>query len=156
FQIGLVYTCAGLAKAQPDWLLHAQPLRIWLNARTELPVLGQLFAQPWAAPAMSWAGFLFDATIAGWLLLRRTRPWAFCAVIAFHVLTRTLFPIGMFPVIMVLGALVFFEPDWPRVLLARVGRVLGFAGAGAGAGATTTTSTTTSTTRTRSTSASAR
>jgi hypothetical protein len=120
FQVGLVYTCAGLAKATPDWLLHAQPLRIWLNARSELPLLGPLLSQPWAAPAMSWAGFLFDLTIAGWLLARRTRPFAFAAVIAFHVMTRTLFPIGMFPVIMVLGALVFFSPSWPRVLLQRL------------------------------------
>ena len=120
FQVGLVYTCAGLAKAQPDWLLHAQPLRIWLNARTDMPLLGQVLAQPWAAPAMSWVGFLFDATIAGWLLARRTRPFAFAAVIAFHVLTRALFPIGMFPVIMVLGALVFFSPSWPRLLLAKL------------------------------------
>jgi len=118
FQVGLVYTCAGLAKATPDWLLHAQPLRIWLNARGDMPLLGPLLTQPFAAPVMSWAGFLFDATIAWWLLSRRTRPWAFAAVIAFHVLTRALFPIGMFPVIMVLGALVFFSPSWPRRLLA--------------------------------------
>jgi vitamin K-dependent gamma-carboxylase len=125
FQVGLVYTCAGLAKATPDWLLHAQPLRIWLNARGDLPLLGPLLTQPFAAPLMSWAGFLFDATIAWWLLARRTRPWAFAAVIAFHVLTRALFPIGMFPVIMVLAALVFFSPSWPRVALGWLARLAG-------------------------------
>src|SRR5690606_40341744 len=34
-QVGLVYFFAGMAKAQSDWLLHAQPLRIWLGANTE-------------------------------------------------------------------------------------------------------------------------
>jgi hypothetical protein len=38
----------------------------------------------------------------------------------FHALTRLLFPIGMFPLIMTLAALVFFPPDWPRLLLARL------------------------------------
>ena len=45
FQLGLVYGFAALAKAQPDWLLHAQPLRIWLGASAELPILGRLLAQ---------------------------------------------------------------------------------------------------------------
>ena len=120
FQVGVVYTFAGLAKAHSDWLLHAQPLRIWLGSVTDMPVLGALFAQPWAPIAMSWAGFLFDTTIVWWLLFRRTRPFAYALVIVFHTLTGLLFPIGMFPVIMVLAALVFFEPDWPRRLAAAV------------------------------------
>jgi vitamin K-dependent gamma-carboxylase len=121
FQVGVVYTFAGLAKATGDWLWHAQPLNIWLAARTDVPLLGTLFAQPWAALLMSWAGFLFDSTIVWWLMWRRTRPYAYLVVVAFHVLTRLLFPIGMFPVIMILAALVFFPADWPRRLLARFG-----------------------------------
>src|SRR5690606_9862731 len=42
-QVGIVYVCAGLAKMQSDWLLHGQPLRIWLGTNTHLPVLGPLF-----------------------------------------------------------------------------------------------------------------
>jgi hypothetical protein len=34
--------------------------------------------------------------------------------LVFHALTRVLFPIGMFPVIMSRAALVFFSPSWPR------------------------------------------
>jgi len=120
-QVGLVYFFAGLAKAQPDWLLHAQPLRIWLSARTDLPLLGPLLGLEGTALALSWAGFLFDTTVPFFLLGRRTRPYAFAAVILFHTGTKLLFPIGMFPFIMVLSALVFFEPSWPR-------RVLGWLG----------------------------
>ena len=123
FQVGVVYTFAGLAKAQADWLLFAQPLRIWLGEHVDLPVLGGLLAQPWAPLLMSWAGFLFDTTITGWLLWRPSRPYAYVVLLVFHALTRVLFPIGMFPVIMSIAALVFFEPDWPRRLLAR-GRVV--------------------------------
>ena len=120
FQVGVVYTFAGLAKATGDWLLEAQPLNIWLSARTDLPLLGMLFRESWAATALSWAGFLFDTTIVWWLLWPRARPYAYAVVIGFHALTWILFPIGMFPLIMVLAALVFFPPEWPK----RLGRKL--------------------------------
>jgi vitamin K-dependent gamma-carboxylase len=119
-QIGTVYFFAGLAKAQSDWLLHGQPLGIWLGANTHLPVLGKLFTIDGVPLAMSWFGFLFDTTIVLWLSWRRTRPWAYAIVLVFHVLTRLLFDIGMFPIIMSASALVFFEPSWPRALLERV------------------------------------
>jgi hypothetical protein len=48
--------------------------------------------------------------------------YAYLVLIVFHALTRVLFPIGMFPVIMTISALVFFQPDWPRALVARVWR----------------------------------
>ncbi|HEY3493183.1 MAG TPA: HTTM domain-containing protein [Polyangiaceae bacterium] len=125
FQIGVVYTFAGLAKAQSDWLIHAQPLRIWLGTVTDLPLLGPLVTLPVVPLLFAWSGFLFDTTIVAFLLWNRTRPFAYAVVIVFHVLTRVLFPIGMFPVIMVLSALVFFPPEWPRRLLARARSRLG-------------------------------
>ncbi len=115
-QVGVVYTFAGLAKAQSDWLVHAQPLRIWLGSSAELPGIGPLLLLGDAPLLMSWAGFLFDTTIVGWLSWRRTRLFAFAVVVVFHVLTRVLFPIGMFPAIMITGALLFFDPSWPRHL----------------------------------------
>jgi vitamin K-dependent gamma-carboxylase len=120
FQVGIVYVFAGLAKAHADWLVHAAPLRIWLSSNTDVPVLGAVLAEPWAPVAMSWAGFLFDSTVVAWLLVRRTRPYAYAAVVVFHVITGILFPIGMFPVIMIVSALVFFDDDWPRRYLRRL------------------------------------
>jgi vitamin K-dependent gamma-carboxylase len=122
FQIGVVYTFAGLAKATEDWLVHHQPLRIWLGSHTDMPVMGVVFRQLWAAPVMSWAGFLFDTTIVWWLLYRRTRPFAYAVLLAFHAMTSALFPIGMFPVIMSMAALAFFSPSWPRGLLDQLGK----------------------------------
>ena len=54
------------------------------------------------------------------LLTRRLRPFAYVAVLGFHAATLALFPIGMFPVIMVTAALVFFDPAWPRWLGGRL------------------------------------
>ncbi len=117
FQVGVVYVFAGLAKLTGDWLLHAQPLSIWLSARTSLPVLGPLLDERWVAYIAAWAGFLFDTTIVAFLLTRKLRPFAYVVVLGFHAATSALFPIGMFPVIMVTGALVFFDSSWPRRLL---------------------------------------
>ncbi|ADO75793.1 Vitamin K-dependent gamma-carboxylase-like protein [Stigmatella aurantiaca DW4/3-1] len=122
FQVAVVYVFAGLAKLTSDWLIHAQPLSIWLSARTSLPLAGPLLEQRWVAYAAAWAGFLFDTAIVAFLLNRRLRPWAYGGVLGFHAATSMLFPIGMFPVIMVISALVFFGPSWPRWAWARLQR----------------------------------
>jgi hypothetical protein len=122
FQVGVVYTFAGLGKAQSDWLVHAQPLRIWLGSHTDLPILGRLFTWPEVPLIMSWAGFCFDTSVAWLLLFRRTRPFAYPVLLVFHTLTGVLFPIGMFPVIMTIAALVFFPPGWPLPVAAPLWR----------------------------------
>lgn len=114
FQVGVVYVYAGLAKATSDWLLHAQPLDIWLSARSSMPIIGGLFGHRATAYAFSWAGFLFDTTIVAFLLWRRTRGWAYAVVIGFHAMTWLLFPIGMFPFIMCTAAIVFFDARSPK------------------------------------------
>jgi hypothetical protein len=121
FQIGVVYVFAGLAKAKVDWLCYGQPLNLWLSARTETPIIGRFFDEPFVALVMSWAGFLFDTTIVLWLSWRRTRLPAYAALILFHGLTGYLFNIGMFPLIMTSCALIFFSPSWPRRLFKRLG-----------------------------------
>jgi len=108
--LGIVYFYAGLAKLQPDWLLDAMPLKIWLPARYDLPILGDFLQQTWVHYGFSWGGALYDLTIPFLLLYKRTRVFAFAMVVIFHVLTRVLFPIGMFPFIMIVSALIFFEP----------------------------------------------
>ena len=114
FQAGLIYFFAGIAKLNADWLIHAQPLTIWFAARSDWPIIGTLLNIPGIAHGMSIAGMLFDLSIPFLLLNKKTRPYAFCAVVVFHVLTRILFNIGMFPAIMTVLATSFLEPSWPR------------------------------------------
>lgn len=104
----LLYFFAGLAKINSDWLLEAQPLRIWLPAKNDLPIIGSLFNYTWVAYVFSWAGCLYDLSIPFLLLNNRTRTFGYCAVIIFHVITSMLFPIGMFPYIMIATAIIFF------------------------------------------------
>ena len=119
FQIGVAYLFAGLAKLNADWLLDAQPLRIWLAARSDLPIVGPFLAEPAAAYVFSWCGAAYDLAIVFLLLSRRTRAIAYATVVVFHVMTAVLFPIGMFPWIMIVATLVFFPPDWPRRWIGR-------------------------------------
>lgn len=121
FQVGVVYVYAGIAKLNADWLLHAQPLRIWLAAGGDVPLLGGVLAQPGTAFVASWAGAAFDLGIVGFLLSPRTRRAAFATAILFHGITGLLLPIGMFPWIMLAALTVFLPPDWPRALARRFG-----------------------------------
>jgi hypothetical protein len=117
-----VYVFAGIAKLNPDWLLDAQPLRIWLAARTDRPIVGAWLDEPAVAHLFSWAGALFDLTIVGWLLWKRSRPAAYVVVVAFHLATAALFQIGVFPWVMILSTPIFFGPNWPRQVLARLSK----------------------------------
>jgi hypothetical protein len=117
--LGIVYFYAGLAKLNSDWLFRAMPLRIWLPSRFDLPLLGNtLMQQEWFHFVMSWAGMAYDLAIPFLLLYKRTRLFAFVLVVFFHVFTRVLFPIGMFPYIMIVSALIFFDPRLHQKIIA--------------------------------------
>lgn len=108
--ISIVYFYAGLAKINSDWLFRAMPLKIWLPSKYDLPLIGgNLMQQEWFHFAMSWSGMLYDLSIPFLLVYRKTRIFAFVLVVFFHLFTRVLFPIGMFPYIMIISALIFFD-----------------------------------------------
>ena len=114
-QVAVVYVFAGIAKLHGDWLVRGLPLALWMPARTDHPLLGPIVDLPHAALAASVAGAVFDCTIVGFLLWRRTRLVAWCVLVGFHVVTWMLFPvIGVFPWVMIAMSTIFFAPDWPR------------------------------------------
>ncbi len=115
-QLALVYFFGGLAKLKADWLWEAQPLRIWLHARADLPLLGGILDHEFTAFLFSWGGMLFDLGIPFLLFHRKTRLWAYLLVVVFHTITGLLFPIGMFPWIMTGCTLIFFtEQEWQNI-----------------------------------------
>jgi vitamin K-dependent gamma-carboxylase len=132
-QVGLVYFFGGVAKLKGDWLLRAEPMKTWLAANGEFPILGRLFHYDATAYAMSWAGAAFDLCVVPLLLWRRSRPFAYAAVVAFHVITAGMFQLGLFPWIMIASSTLFFPPTWPQTLLGRLGvKADRWLGAGAG------------------------
>ena len=118
-QLGVVYTFAGIAKLNADWLFLGEPLGIWLAARTDRPIIGPLLDEPVVALIFSWAGAAFDLTIVAGLLWRRSRPLAYAVLVVFHIVTAMLFQIGVFAWVMIALTPIFFEPDWPTRLRRR-------------------------------------
>jgi hypothetical protein len=109
----IVYFYAGFAKINSDWLIHAQPLKIWLQGSYDIPLIGELLQKKWVHYTMSWGGMLYDCLIPFLLFIKRTRWFAFFLVVIFHVLTKVLFPaIGMFPYIMIVSCFIFFNSSY--------------------------------------------
>ena len=125
FQLFVVYFYAGLAKLSSDWLLHAIPLKIWLPAKSHLPLIGPLLRYEETAYLFSWFGAAYDLAIPFLLLNRKTRPFAFVMVVIFHVSTGILFPIGMFPYIMILSTLIFFSATYHERIVTFLEQVFG-------------------------------
>jgi hypothetical protein len=108
-QLLLVYFFAGVSKLNYDWLIAAMPLKIWLPASSNLPVIGGLLTQTWVAYVFSWFGAIFDLLIGFLLLSSRFRKPAYIMVIVFHLVTGWFFKIGMFPYIMIFVTIIFFS-----------------------------------------------
>lgn len=115
--LSFLYFYAGLAKLNSDWLLHAQPLKTWLSNQTNFPIIGQFMGQNWFHFLFSWMGAAFDLSIAFLLFYRKTTIFAYVLVVGFHLMTAALFPIGMFPYIMIGCTLIFFEPSFHQKII---------------------------------------
>jgi len=119
--VSIVYIYAAIAKMNSDWLINAQPLQTWMQTKFDFSILNinlgeTLFQQKWFYYFMSWGGFFYDLTIPFLLLYKKTRLFAFFLVIIFHLLTVVLFPIGMFPYIMIFSAIIFFSAHFHEKL----------------------------------------
>jgi hypothetical protein len=115
----IVYFYSGLAKINKDWLYDAQPLKIWLTTGSyDFPLIGSnLMQQEWFHYFMSWGGMFYDLLIPFILIYSRTRIFGFLLVIFFHIFTVLLFPIGMFPYIMIISSLIFFTSKTHKKIL---------------------------------------
>ena len=118
-QMAIAYFYGGLAKLNADWL-QGEPMRMWLSASTDFPVIGSLFTREWAPYLFSYGGLLFDLLIVPLLLWRKTRMFAFAAAVGFHVTNAELFQIGIFPWLAIAATTLFLPPSWPRRLANRL------------------------------------
>ena len=116
FQLAIPYFYGGLAKINSDWL-QGEPMRMWMAARTDFPIIGSLFTEEWMIYLLSYGGLVLDLLVVPCLIWRKTRPFAFAAAVIFHLMNARLFSIGIFPWFMIGATAMFFPPDWPRRLL---------------------------------------
>ncbi|MEJ6506147.1 MAG: HTTM domain-containing protein [Crocinitomicaceae bacterium] len=112
FQLAVVYIFAGISKLNYEWLIEAQPLINWLKHQTDLPLIGALMKYEFTAFLFSWGGALFDLLIVFILLNKRFRIYGYVMVILFHGLTAVMFPIGVFPYVMIVSTLIFFSTSF--------------------------------------------
>lgn len=117
-QLAIPYIYGGIAKINSDWL-HGMPMRIWLERRAHLPVVGPWLTNDLAVMLFSWGGLAFDLLIVPALLSRRTRLPAYLTALGFHLTNSYLWYIGIFPWFMIGATLLFFPPDSFRKILLR-------------------------------------
>ncbi len=122
--IAIVYIYAGAAKLNYDWMVDALPLSIWLRDKVSIPIIGPFLDESWVHYLFSWGGALYDLSIVFLLLWSRTRVLAFMLVLLFHLLTKILFPIGMFPYIMIVASLIFFSNSFHERILQNIASLL--------------------------------
>jgi len=122
FQIAVVYVFAGIAKLEPDWLIEAQPLKYWLHTAHHWPLFGDLLKEDFTAYFFSWFGCLYDLLIVFFLLNKCTRNYAYGVVVIFHVMTWLLFPIGVFPWVMIAATTIFLSAAFHEKALRFLGK----------------------------------
>lgn len=116
-QMFLVYFFAGIAKINHDWLLEAQPLKIWLPAFSHYFLIGDFMEKAWLAYFFCWFGCIYDLLIGFLLFNKRTVNIAYVFVIVFHLATALFFNIGMFPFIMMTITTIFFRESFHLKIL---------------------------------------
>jgi hypothetical protein len=126
FQLAVVYIYAGISKLNYHWLIEAQPLSNWLKHQSDLPLIGGLMEYDFTAYVFSWGGALFDLCIPFILLNRKYRLFGYALVVFFHVLTSLMFPIGVFPFVMIVSTLIFFSEGFHEKLISGVQKIIPF------------------------------
>jgi hypothetical protein len=91
---------------------------IYLQSKSDWPIVGSLFASAVAGKLFSYGGLVFDLIIVPLLIYRRTRSIAYLASVAFHLSNALLFSIHIFPWFMILATTLFFSPEWVKRALA--------------------------------------
>lgn len=113
---GVVLFHSGLARLGPDWL-QGYPLRLWLAGRADVPLVGrQFFAEP-VALGWSWVWAVLPLAAFPLLFWRRTRLAAYILVVALLVANAIVLREAAYALMMGVGLLATFSPDWPRRVL---------------------------------------
>ncbi len=108
FHLGLVYLFASFNKIYPGWL-EAKPISIWFTSKSNMPVIGPLLAQEWFQFVIAYGGIVYDGLIVFILLHPRTRRLGFYLSLFFNLFNSLVFQIGIFPYLMILWNVFFYD-----------------------------------------------
>lgn len=118
FLLLIVYTYAAIAKLYPDWL-EGTPVRIFLSKAADWPLLGPLTTKDWFIYLIAYGGIVFDFLVVPALWYRPTRKYAFAISIGFHLFNSIVFHIGIFPYMMLITAVLYFDQATIRRIFLR-------------------------------------
>ncbi|XP_059052353.1 vitamin K-dependent gamma-carboxylase [Achroia grisella] len=116
YQFFILYFMAGLKKGTAEWLTGYsvqnlsehwvfEPFKLFLT----IPQIDYI--------VVHWFIFVFDLTVAMWMMWSRSRHVAmvFCAL--FHLMNSRLFRIGMFPWVCLATMPLYYSFNWPKILI---------------------------------------
>ena len=112
-QIGIVYTYAGIAKINEDWLQTAS-IKMLLAGKQNYWLVGKMLQERWVHWFIAVGGMLFDLLITPLLLWKKTRRYAFGASVFFHLFNSAIFQVGIFPYLGIAFCIFFFPPETIR------------------------------------------
>jgi HTTM domain/Vitamin K-dependent gamma-carboxylase, lumenal domain len=121
FQLVVVYAFGAVAKLNSDWLAGEPMYSEILRHGTDVPPIAFHFPPALLAYAIAYGGIVVDLSIPALLCFRRTRWLGFAVATVFHVSNEIFLRIGIFSYLMTGAITIFFEPDWPRRVLRRLG-----------------------------------
>ncbi|KAM3961558.1 vitamin K-dependent gamma-carboxylase-like [Aphomia sociella] len=123
YQFFILYFMAGVKKGTAEWLTGYSvqnlsehwvfgPFKLFLT----IPQIDYIIVH--------WFIFVFDLTIAIWMMWSRSRHIAmiFCAL--FHLMNSRLFRIGMFPWVCLATMPLYYPFDWPKVFMTQCKKYL--------------------------------
>jgi len=118
FLLLIVYIYASVAKIYPDWL-DGTVVELFLSSRKDWPLLGLVYDKAWFIFSVAYGGILFDLLVIPALWYKPTRKLAFIISIFFHLFNSIVFHIGIFPYMMLISSVLFFESTTIRKLFFR-------------------------------------
>lgn len=114
----IVYTYAAIAKLYPDWL-DGTAVRTLLGSKHDFPVIGSLVGNDIFIYVIAYGGIVFDFLVVPALWYGPTRRVAFAISIGFHLFNSIVFQIGIFPYMMLISSVLYFDQAYIRKLFLR-------------------------------------
>ncbi len=116
--LAIVYFYAALAKLYPDWL-SGKAVGVFLLSKCDYPLIGTLCRDAVLIKVISYGGIVFDFLVIPALWYKPTRKLAFVVSVFFHLFNSLVFQIGIFPYMMLITSVLFFDPAQIRKLFFR-------------------------------------
>lgn len=111
-QIMIVYFYGGIAKITSDWMLRQEPVRSLLEQMQSGHWMAPLIKNEFGVYLLNYGGFLIDILSPILLWYKPIRNWAIIPFIGFHFSNSNIFhDIGIFPFIMMLGLIIYFDTE---------------------------------------------